>query len=137
LLHDHVTQLLAGDLLLGALVQLGLDVGDDVVDRLDGDRALLAGLEQRAAQLLAIERLPAPIALDHVRQHVLDVLVGRVAPMALETLAPAADELAVTTDPRVDDAILGVAAERASHRGSPPGAGPLTSPGPGRAESDP
>ena len=63
----------------------------------------------------AIEGLAPAVALDHARQHVLDVLVGRVAAVALEALAAPADELPVTADARVDDPVLGVAAERALH----------------------
>src|SRR2546422_9909993 len=129
--HPHIAQLEARDLLLGALVQPRLDVGHHVVHRLHADRALLARFEDRAAQLLAVEGLAPIVALDHVREHVLDVLVGRVAPVALEALAAPANELAVASDPRVDDAILRMAAERTLHRV------PLTWSGRGIGESAP
>src|SRR5262252_3120878 len=117
--HDHSAELLAADLLLGALVQLGLDLDDNVVDRLHADRPLLARLQDGAAELLAVEGLAAAVALDHVRQHILDVLVGRIPTVALEALAAAPDELPVPAHPRVDDPILRVTAKRALHRAPP------------------
>src|SRR5207244_7017308 len=90
-------------LLLGAVVELRLDLADDVVHRLDADRPLLARFQNRGAELLAVEGLTPAVSLDDVRQDVLDVLVGRVPPVALEALAPAPNELAVAPDPRVDD----------------------------------
>src|SRR5262245_49002461 len=119
MVHDHAPELFAADFLLGTLVQLGLDVDDDVVDGLHADRALLAGLQDRAAELLAIERLTTAVALDHVRQHVLDVLVGRVPAVALQALAAAPDDLPVPAHPRVDDPVLRVTAKRALHRAPP------------------
>src|SRR5215510_12815321 len=136
-IHHHTPELLAADFLLGALVQLGLDVDDDVVDGLDADRALLARLQDRAAELLAVEGLAAPVALDHVRQHVLDVLVGRVAAVAFETLTAAPDELPVPAYPRVDDPILRVTAKRALHRAPPfPDAGWVIGFAPRKAGTD-
>src|SRR5437879_8972206 len=119
MVHDDPSELLAADLLLGPLVELSLDLDDDVVDGLNSDRPLLARLQDGATELLAVERLAAPVPLDHVRQHVLDVLVGRVPAVALETLAPAPDELPVPAHPRVDDPILRVTAKRALHRAPP------------------
>src|SRR5262245_28307620 len=116
MLHHHLAELEAGDLLLRPLVELDLDVGDYVVHRLYPHRALLAGLEDGAAELLPVKRLTTAVALDHVGQHVLDVLVGRVTPVAAQALAPASDELAFATHTRVHHAVLRVAAERALHR---------------------
>jgi len=79
---------------------------------------VLPGMQADAARVF--ERLPAAVTLDDVREPVLDVLVGRVAATALEALAPAADELPFPADARVDDAVFGVAAERAFHRTAPP-----------------
>src|SRR5262249_52137965 len=114
--HHHLAELEAGDLLLRALVELDLDVRHHVVHRLHTHRPLLAGLEDGTPELLTIERLTSPVALDHVGQHVLDVLVRRVAPVAPETLPPPPDELALAAHARIDHAVLGVAAERALHR---------------------
>src|SRR5206468_3153969 len=69
-LHDELTELETADLLLRAIVKPGLDIGHHVIDRLDTDGALLTRLQDRAAELLAVERLTAPVALDHTRQHV-------------------------------------------------------------------
>src|SRR6185503_6120624 len=115
MLHHHLAQLLGGDLLLRPLVQLGLDLGHHVVHRLHAHRALLAGLEDGPAELLPVEGLAPVVALDHVGQHVLDVLVGRIAAVALEALAAAADELAVTPHARVHHAVFRVAAEGTFH----------------------
>ena len=137
MIHDHPAELLAADLLLGALVQLGLDLDDDVVDGLHTDRSLLARLQDGTAELLAVEGLAASVALDHVRQHVLDVLVRRVPAVALEALAAAPDELPVPAHPRVDDPILRVTAKRALHRAPPfPDAGPVIGFAPNRAGTD-
>ena len=119
MVHDDPAQLLAADLFLGALVELSLDLDDDVVDGLDADRPLLARLQDRPAELLPVEGLAPPVALDHVRQDVLDVFVGRVPAVALEAFAPAPDELSVAAHPRVDHPILGVTAKRALHRAPP------------------
>src|SRR5205807_839208 len=115
-LHHDLPELLARDLLLGAIVELRLDLANDVVDRLDADRPLLARFQNRGAELLAVEGLAPAVPLDDVRQDILDVLVGRVPPVALEALTPAPDELALAPDPRVDDPILRVTAKRAFHR---------------------
>src|SRR6185503_15381075 len=90
-------------------------VGHLVVHRLHAHRALLAGLEDGPAELLPVEGLAPVVALDHVGQHVLDVLVGRIAAVALEALAAAADELAVTPHARVHHAVFRVAAEGTFH----------------------
>src|SRR5439155_22626389 len=105
----------ARHLLLDRLVQSTTAVGLQRVYRLDGLRALLARLQDGAAKLLAIGGLAPAVPLDHVGEHVLDVLVGGVAAVALETLAAAADELALAPDARIDDAVLGVSAEWTLH----------------------
>src|SRR6266566_41742 len=119
MVHDDPSELLAADLLLGPLVELSLDLDDDVVDGLNSDRPLLARLQDGATELLAVEGLAATVPLDHVRQHVLDVLVGRVPTVALEALTAAPDELPVPAHPRVDDPILRVTAKRALHQAPP------------------
>src|SRR5437660_505394 len=116
MVHDDPSELLAADLLLGPLVELSLDLDDDVVDGLNAERPLLARLQDGAAELLAVEGLAPPVPLDHVRQDILDVLVGRVPTVALEALTAAPDELPVPAHPRVDDPILRVTAKRALHR---------------------
>src|SRR3989304_1392275 len=115
-LHHQVPELQARDLLLGPVVEALLDVGHDVVHRLHPHRALLARLEDRGAQLLAVEGLAPAIPLDHHGEHVLDVLVGRVAAAALEALPAAADELSLPPHAGVHHAVLRMAAERALHR---------------------
>ena len=80
-------------------MELGLDVSDHVVHRLDADRALLTRLEDGVAQLGPVERLPPPVPLDDHGEDVLDVLVGGVAAVALQALAPPANELPVPPDP--------------------------------------
>src|SRR4029077_11261309 len=135
--HNHPAELLAAELFLGPLVQLGLDLDADVVDGLHADRPLLARLQDGAAELLAVEGLAAPVALDHVRQHVLDVFVGRVPAVALETLTAAPDELPVPAHPRVDNPILRVTAKRALHRAPPfPDAGWVIGFAPDKAGTD-
>src|SRR5207244_4020298 len=82
--HPHLSAVLAVDLRIGAGVALRLDLADDVVHRLCADRPLLARFQNRGAELLAVEVLTPAVSLDDVRQDVLDVLVGRVPPVALE-----------------------------------------------------
>src|SRR5262249_31686698 len=123
MIHHQLADLTAADLLLGSLVQPGLDVGHHLVDTGQADRPLGARLEDGGPQLLAIELFPAAVLLGDVKRHVLDVLVGRVAAAALQALAAPADELAVPSDPRIDDAVLGVTAERTLHRFPPVTAG--------------
>src|SRR5262245_43966390 len=115
MLHDQIAQLEGRDLLLRPLVQPRLDVGDDVVHGLHAYGSLLTRLQNGAAELLAVEGLAPPIALDDAREHVLDVLVRGVAAVALEAGAPAPDELPLTADAGIDHPILAVAAEGALH----------------------
>src|SRR2546422_756020 len=95
-----------------ALLGLGENAGQ-------AHRTLGAGLEDGRPQLLPIEFFAPSVLLGHVERHVLDVFVGRVAPPALQALAAPPDELAVPSDPRIDDTILRVAAERTLHRVPP------------------
>src|SRR5687767_923089 len=119
-LHHEIAQLEGRDLLLRPLVQPRLDVGHHVVDRLHAHRALLARFEDGAAELLAVEGLTATVALDDVREDVLDVLVGRIAAMTFQAFAAPPDELPFPAYARVDDPIFRVTAEGAFHRACSP-----------------
>src|SRR2546428_7209257 len=89
---------------------------------------------------MAVAGLARAAPPDAERQAEHEVHGGLDPPVALEALAPASDELAVTPDPRVDHPIFRVTAKRAFHRPSPPlrraapcraGSG-SSAPGPGR-----
>ena len=64
----------------------------------------------------AREHLFAAVALDHHERHLFDAFVGRVAPLAGQALAPAADGVAGLGVARIDDFALFAAAERTTHR---------------------
>src|SRR3972149_3531366 len=115
-LHHQVPELQARDLLPRPAAEALLYIGDHIVHGLHPHRPLLARLEDRGAQLLAVEGLAPAIPLDHHGEHVLDVLVGRVTAAALEALPAAADELSLPPHAGVHHPVLGVAAERALHR---------------------
>ena len=80
-------------------------------------RALLERTQHARAELLFVEGLPGPVALDHPGQMELHVFVGREALSALSALAAPSHLHAFADQPRVDDPGLLRLAERAVHGG--------------------
>jgi hypothetical protein len=81
----------------------GVDDGFELAGR---DGTLLAGAEQAAEHLLAIEALAAAVLLDHHVGDLVDALVGGEAAIAALALAAAADGVGLLAFARVDDPVL-------------------------------
>jgi hypothetical protein len=102
-----------------AVVEHALGLFDDRLQLAQGDRPLLARLEQSVEELLAAELLAGAVVLDdHVRD-VLDLLVGREPPAAAQAFAAAADGHAVAALARVHDPVAVFGAEGTPHVGLP------------------
>jgi hypothetical protein len=117
LFDDQLADHLGGHFLVERLGALPLEAIDHGFELLDGDRALLAGLEQAAEDLLALVRNPSAVLLDHPQHGLLDPFVGGVAALALQTLAPTADDEGVAAATGVDDPVVVGFAEGATHGG--------------------
>src|SRR5215203_112386 len=115
-LHDEGADLLGRDLPVLALVEHRFGLIDDRLQLLQGDRPLLARLEQAAEELLAAELLARAVVLDDHVGDILDLLVGGEAPAAAQALAAAADGRAVAALPRVDHPVAVFGAKGAPHR---------------------
>ena len=70
------------------------------------DRALFAGLDHAADDLLALDGFAGSVAFDDPQLGPLDLLVGGVAVGASEAFATAADGGAVLRHPRVEHLVL-------------------------------
>ena len=70
-------------------------------------------IQQTIQNLLPIELLPATIFFDHHVRNFVDPLIGSEALFALftHTLAAAADGIALTALPGINDAVLNMAAK--------------------------
>ena len=115
LLHDKLTDDLAGTLAFERAEQLLLDVIDDLFQLHQRNRAFLARLHQTIEQLLLVVRLPRAIALDQHKRHALHRLVGGEALGAGKALAAAADAAALLRRAGVDDLAFLVTAVGAFH----------------------
>src|SRR4030095_1265217 len=103
------------DLTLGPILKRRLDLVGDPLERADPDRALLARLEPAADELVPLAAFAAAGFLhDHVR-NLVDPLVAREAPAALETLAPPANDLAFLALAQVDNLVAEVSTVRTLH----------------------
>ena len=119
LLHDKLTDDLAGDLAFERAEQLLLDVIDDLFQLPQRNRAFLARLHQTVEQLLVVVRLPGAIALDQHKRHALHRLVGGKAFSAVETFTPATDAGTLVRRTGVHDLAVFKAAKWALHPTSP------------------
>ena len=87
-------------------VECGEDFLHRSIEALHGDRALFAGFDQPAEELFAVEGLPRAVFLDHTELGSLDLLVGRVAIAAAETLPTTTNRRAVLRHSGIDDFVL-------------------------------
>src|SRR5688500_1748314 len=115
LLHDDAPDLFCAHLLLGTLLERGLDPVGDTLDRTHADRPLLARFQQARNELLPLESLPAAILLDDHIGNLIDALVAGEPSAAAEALSPSPDDLAFLAFARVDDLVAQMAAEGALH----------------------
>src|SRR5437867_249021 len=118
-LHHALADLARFHLVEALAEKIRLQPVDDRVKPLGRDGALLARPQEPVQDLLAAERLPPAVLLDHEERRRLDCLIGREPPLALETLAAAADRLPLLGGAGVDHLVLQVAARRALHVSSP------------------
>ena len=72
-------------------------------------------LSRPADQLAPVERLVAPVALQHAQVVALDFLVGREPMFAGETLPPATDNRLIFDGARIDDLIIASLTFGATH----------------------
>src|SRR5512135_2941909 len=114
--HDQLTDLGDTDLLVGPLLEEGLDLLDDLLELADLDGPLLAGLHHAPEELLAVEGLAGAVLLDDHVGDLFDLLVGREPSLAGEALPAPPDGQAFLALPRVDDLAFEKAAEGAPHR---------------------
>src|SRR5690606_17483711 len=114
--HDQLADHLARDLLVEGLRALALDGVGEPLELGGGDRPLLAGAQEPAHDLVAVELDALPALLHDPERRAFDALVGRVAPRAVAALAPAPDREAVRARPRVDDPVVVGLAVRTAHR---------------------
>src|SRR5688572_3532537 len=96
-------------------VQRTFDVVDDFVDLIAGDGPLRRGHGDAREKLPAIVWLDLAVALLHLQRALLDVLVSRVPPPALQAFATSAHGAALATRARIDYPVLHVTTERTSH----------------------
>src|SRR5262245_8501863 len=106
LAHDEVADRLRPHLAVVPPEEVALDLGDDVVDHLDGHGPLLAGHAQAGPDLLAVERLAAAVLLDHVEDAFLELLLRGEPALAGEALPATPDDAAVTGGARIDHAVV-------------------------------
>jgi hypothetical protein len=117
--HHELPDLLRRHLAVELAVERVLDLRRDLLERVDGDGPLLAGLHETEQDLAPLEGHPRPVLLHDPERRLLDLLVGRVAPLALEALASTTDDEAVPRGPRIDHPVPIGLAERAPHRPPP------------------
>ena len=113
--HDQLSDLGRGDLPVGLLGQPAFDVVHDLFELRHAHRSFLDGLGEPAHQLVAIEGLAPPVLLHDHEVDLLDPLVGREAPVALQALPAAADDVAVLAFAGVHHFLRHGATVRAAH----------------------
>src|SRR5215813_8837181 len=91
-LHHHFADDLGRDLALALAFQLAHDLRHRLLDPLLLDRALAQRDLHRAQKLVAVERHPPAVALDHGQLAQLHALERRETEIAGEADAPAADD---------------------------------------------
>ena len=101
------------------LAQGALDVFGQRLDRLSGDRPLLARPNQPAQDLVAVERLTPAVLLDHDQRRLFQPLVRCEATQARRAFAPPADNLVLLGGTRLKHSGITLAAVWAPH-GCPP-----------------
>jgi hypothetical protein len=84
-----------GPQLAAGVPELGLDALDDQIQVPWIDVALVGRPDQTGAELLAVERQPRPVALDHLEDVRNGAFIGGEAVAALRAAPPAADGVAL------------------------------------------
>src|SRR6185436_12110216 len=113
--HHHLADGRGLDLALTHILQAANDAGDHLVELFLGDRTLLEGDGDRAAQLVALEQGPAAVALDHGEVAELNALERCEPATALRTTAATANGSIFLSRTAVLHHRVGKAAIRAAH----------------------
>src|SRR6185436_2808960 len=116
LLHQTGAYVFGRHLALGALLQLRFDSIRNRLELLDTDGPLFRGGQQSGNEFLPLKRFTVSVFLDHAVFDVLEPLTARESLAAVETLAPATNDVPFFALARVDDLIAKMAAIRALHR---------------------
>ena len=95
--------------------QRRLDLVGRPLGRAVGDGSPRQRLAQAGGELVAVELLAGPVALDDDQARRLDPLVGREAGAAGDALPPAPDRRGLVEVARVDDAGVALLARRTAH----------------------
>ena len=115
LFHNLLAYLRTLDLLLPLLLEVEFDAIDDLLDKVNADRPLLAGPSEAIEDLEAIEGLPPSVLLDDQGKIILWPLARGKTLLAAETFPSPADGLLVSAQAGVDHFALGVITERTFH----------------------
>jgi len=115
LLQDEFANPFGGDLLLHEVLQSPFDLLGNSLQRSQGDSSPLASPEQTFDDLLRIELLACPVALDHLDGDLLDVLERRETPTARTAFATTPDRRTLLRGSRVDNPTVRMAAMRTTH----------------------
>src|SRR5262245_29025110 len=105
-LHDALADLARFHLVRSLAQKIRLEIVHDRLELLGGNGTLLAGTVETVQDLLATERLPPAVLLDHEERRRFHRLVRREAAVAAQALATAADGLPFLRGAGVDDLVL-------------------------------
>src|SRR5262245_12353091 len=105
-LHDQFTDLGAVDLRFAVGIHLALHLRNDRLNLLVLDRSLPTRLGQSSPNFLAAERLANAILLHDLDVRLFQPFVAGKSPLAMQTLAPPTNDIAVFAGPAVHDPVL-------------------------------
>ena len=108
--HHHFPDVVGGDFLLHAVVGELLNLGDNRVNLLCSNRALVAGVDDAFADFVRIKQFAGLVLLDDKELNRLHLFIGGEALAAGNALPPAPDACPVVRRSGIDDlAVLRVA----------------------------
>ena len=96
-------------------LKIKLDAVDNLLNHVDADRPLFAGLFQAIEDFDAIESLSSSILFDHQWKGILGPLACGKSLLTTETLPPPPNGLLILPEAGIDDFTLRVTAKRAFH----------------------
>ncbi len=114
-LHDLLADVAGGDFAIKLGVDLALDVTHDPLDLIRADRALVTGLLDPRADLLAIKRNANSILFDDFKRRLLKLFVGRKPPATFQAFTSTANHELLTAA-GIDNFRLSLLAEWTEHR---------------------
>ncbi len=115
-LHDYLAEIAGRKFAVGRVLNILLYFVDDRFKLRGRDRTFFAGAHQAAQDLSAVKNFASAVFFDdHIRNFV-DALVGRKAAPAFETLAAAANRIAVFRLARINDLVFQKSAKWTLHK---------------------